>query len=61
MCNADGLPKPRKTIFADDKEVKGAQNGMVVIHNYSLNDDVTYRCIVRNILGHDSMFFSSSS
>ena len=61
MCNAEGLPKPRKTIFADDKEVMGAQNGMVLIHNYSLNDGVTYKCIVRNILGLDSMFLSYSS
>ena len=60
-CIAEGLPKPVYTIISDNKEIKGIQNGIAIIPNYSLNDDVTYKCICRNSLGHDTKYFSPSS
>ena len=59
-CIAKGLPKPVYTIFSDT-EIKGSQNGIAIIPNDSLNDNVTYKFICRNSLGHDTKYFSPSS
>ena len=60
-CIAEGLPKPVYAIISDNKEIKGSQNGIATIPNYSLNDDVTYKCICRNSLGQDTKYFSPTS
>ena len=60
-CRAEGLPKPTYTIFSDEGEGNGGQNGIVIIRNYSLYDNITYTCISRNNLGHDIQHFSPNS
>ena len=60
-CIADGLPTPVYTIISDNREIKEAQNGIAIIANYSLNDNVTYKCICTNSFGHDTKYFSPSS
>ena len=60
-CIAEGLPKPVYTIISDNKEIKGSQNGIATIPNYSLNDDVEYKCICRNSLGQDTKYFPPTS
>ena len=59
-CIAEGLPKPSYAIFSDEKEIKGTENGILIIPSYHLNDNVAYKCISRNNLGHDTQDFSPS-
>ena len=59
-CIAEGLPEPRYGIFSDKKEIKGTENGILIIPSYHLNDNVAYKCISRNNLGHDKQDFSPS-
>ena len=61
ICLAEGLQEFSYTVFSGEVEVKGAQNGKVIIPNYNLSNNITYKCISSNNFGYDTKYFSPAS
>ena len=54
ICLVEGLQEFSYSLFSGEVEVKGAQNGKVIIPNYNLSNNITYKCISSNNFGYDT-------
>lgn len=61
ICLVEGLQEFSYSLFSGEVEVKGAQNGKVIIPNYNLSNNITYKCISSINFVYDRKYVSPTS